>query len=181
MYRLQDAHLLGNSLPTTTWNDFLGSTGRRRYGLRHRSRTGFPHTRPVGDAVEFHDFVSSLISSGEIAPEDVLVTDITELDDTRKTLQGEIMLDETGRLSLFHSGRLWQTWTCREEMRQPSIVERGGLEARAYIETFMDQRSQDTLEELLRTYPTAVVEVSCFAYRLGWDKTNTLFWEVRDY
>lgn len=188
MYALSDAGLLGNCLPTMSWDEFAvayqqhGISMKGRFGLRHRRITGFPWTRPVGSAEQFAAYVEPLLRERIMSAEDVCVTVITDLPEEKRTLQGEVFVSPWKGLTLGWSGELFSPYTCREEMRLPSgVVEHTGATARAYLETFMDPVSYEWLQELLSTYDGAVVEFSSFSCGLGRFGWNTLFWEVRNY
>lgn len=56
-----------------------------------------------------------------------------------------------------------------------------GLLAVATLREALDPSSFDDLMELFDSFPTSVVEFSCFRVSLGICQTNTLIWEVRDY
>lgn len=57
-----------------------------------------------------------------------------------------------------------------------------GLRAKMLIEHWMSPSSLNDLNELLDTYPDAVIEFSIYSIELGsCPHRNTLIWEVRNY
>ena len=56
-----------------------------------------------------------------------------------------------------------------------------GLAATDLIRRTMDPRSHNWFKYLLEAYPGHIIEFSVYSQRLGIEKTNTCFWEVRTY
>ena len=78
---------------------------------------------------------------------------------------------------LGHSGGL----RMRDAIAQGKLTHRGLAATRFIIRNYMDEGSQAELERLLREYPGAAVEFTCYEIPVGEQKLNTIFWEVRHY
>ncbi|TXH47716.1 MAG: hypothetical protein E6Q97_26625 [Desulfurellales bacterium] len=183
MYSLQQRGLLGNYLQTYTWREFNLVKPKGTFGFRHRTRSGSPLFRKGMDEVEVHRYIRDMLADKVIGEQDVVVSVDTSLVEGRRTLQGEVMRSVSGHglgLTLCYS-QLFSQWTCREEMRQPKLITKHGLEADAMLKQFLDERSYDWMRELCDMYPEAVTEFTSFDCRVGSFGWNTLFWEVRNY
>lgn len=70
----------------------------------------------------------------------------------------------------------------RSAMKNGLLHSYSGAMVQVILPHYMDPSSQDDLEELLRSYPDATIEFTCFRCDVGvFPHRNTLFWEVRDY
>lgn len=56
-----------------------------------------------------------------------------------------------------------------------------GLQAKTLIETYMDEKSIDTLQDIFDKHPDSVVEFTVLKTNDGTLGSNTIFWEVRNY
>ena len=180
MYDLQHRGLLGNYLPIWSWRDFFEYGPEGNYGFRHRTQTGSPLFRRGMNRAQVIDYVSRLLFIGRISEQDVVISQDTSLYDDCRTLQGETMRSDRGVL-FAHSGKIGTDLTCREEMRQDSLVEVVGLHVKCLFQQYLDEQSYDWMQELLSMYPDAVVEFTSFSCGVGIFGWNTIFWEVRNY
>ena len=179
MYALQKRGLLGNYLPTWTWDEFLAEFPEGNFGIRHGRVSGSPLFKRGFDRHSMLQHVNWLIISGKIAPEDVVISQDTTLYESCRTLQGEVSL--CPELTFAYSGTVGNDLTCREEVRQPRLVTLTGLRAKLLLETFLDAPSQETLWRLLTEYPDSTIEFTSFSRGVGAFLHNTVFWECRTY
>lgn len=180
MYSLQRRSVLGNYLPSYTWDEFLEMKPKGNFGFRHRRKVGSSLFRRGMSEKQVAEYVRTLIKAGEISMEDVLISLDTSLVDSKRVLQGEVTRGLSFGLTLVYS-RLFSTFTCREEMRQPDLTVLHGLRAYATLKTFLDAESYEWMMQLCDDYPDAVVEFTTFSCPVGAFGWNTIFWEIRDY
>lgn len=111
--------------------------------------------------------------------------------DARSVLKGELMQDTYGWYLYYDRTpglrmRQAMNWRGKPEHvippRPSGMSHARGLEAKTIVRQFMDQKGSDTLSELQDKFPDSIIEFSCYDRPvLGYDSSNTIFWEVRNY
>ena len=185
MYALQKRGLLGNFLPTWTWQEFLESAVQGVFGFRHRTAFGSPLFKRGFDRESVIEYVEDLLMSGKVVEPDVCISEDTTLYEDSRQLQGEVSLvnarGSSHPFTFAYSGTLINSLTCREEVRQVPLVTLQGLTAKLLLQRHLDADSWECLQKLLQDYPDAVQEITVFSGHVGMFGWNTIFWEVRNY
>lgn len=181
MYGLQKRGLLGNFLPTWDWREFLENPIEGSFGFRHKTYSGSPLFKRGFNRGSMIEYVEDLLVSKKIVESDVCISEDTTLYDDSRQLQGEAFLSTESSLVFAYSGVLGNKLTCREEVRQTSLVTLHGLQAKLLLQRHLDVDSWECLQRLLRDYPDAVHEITAFSGHVGVFGWNTVFWESRDY
>lgn len=92
------------------------------------------------------------------------------------TIQGEVMRLETG---------LYLRYTQIKKPMNLALTEQDltiqGLKAKFLLQKYLDAKSYENLMNLLEEFPESVIEFSTYSRGVGNLKTNTVFWEVRNY
>lgn len=175
MYPLYEAGKFGNKLESwSSVDEYLSSGSPKSVGLRYKGQTGGlwfqsylkpTEVRAVADRWLTEGAKESLIVVSEAAPDEYIIA------------QGEVCRYLWG-LELRYS-------TVKTAMRKALATEQHharGLRAKMLLESWMSPGSLNDLNELLDTYPDAVIEFSTFSIELGsCPHRNTLIWEVRNY
>jgi len=170
----------GNASPT--WNDissFLKEVdlswekdGQVLYHIRNRVKGGptWYNVHGVNLPVTWEQCVRGGANVKDLYVSEMAPTELT-------TMQGEVMFTPEG-MSLFYS---FVKKPMREALKENS-KNAHRLTARVLLETFMNAKSLDWLNELFDRYPEHVVEFSC--YNRCWGTLsgfNTVYWEIRKY
>lgn len=180
-YRLSRAFRLGNRLPQWDWSVFsylyrhAPASLPKQVGVRHLSRSfsRSARSRLLPTAAAYAQGVADPNPSKLLFDEGAPHQDLT--------LQGEVMADEKGlylRYSTLpvHQRELWE----RDRTSPIPLVKHArGLHASALLRQHMEDLAWETLNDILREYPGAVVEFATFRRPVGVLGWNTLFWEVR--
>lgn len=170
-YRLSKLLLLGNRL--TQWTPAEYRTLYEQGQMRNRKQVGIRHT-----GVAFRNLKSYRTTPAEAyalsrAGGDILIDEAA--DDSLMTFQGELMADYEGLYTRYstrqcHQRELWESGEYRHAR---------GLRASQLLQQYMDDRSWDDINRILREYCYPVIEFACFSRSVGVMSSNTIVWEVR--
>jgi hypothetical protein len=171
-YRLWEAGLLGNRLQVWRRAEDAHASGVPSVGFREIGAAGGGRLDIVG-----RDLIFQTAAEWTAAKRPYMICESAP--DHRATVQGEVCevpgLGLRGMLGYSAGLRM------RDAIAQGKLLNRGLAETRLIVRRYLDERSQDTLERLLREYPGAAVEFTCYDIPVGAERTNTIFWEVRHY
>lgn len=163
----------GNAAPTwNTLSEFLDSGYRGNVHIRNRVAGGptWYNTKSICAAPRWNKLVDEGTDPGSLYISSMAPHD-------RGTIQGEVQQTEFG-LSL-----LWTIGTIPMREALATLQQQYfRINAKLLLQQYMNQRSYEWLQYLLRAYEGHVVEFSCFD--ICWGTVpgfNTVWWEVRKY
>lgn len=173
MYELLLGGRLGNFV--RAWDSLdavMGSDYRGLVSMRSRERSN-----PVRVYhVPIDELPGRVAALSEAATRNGLVFSEAPPDEKR-TIQGELMRDERG----YYLHYSYSPEPMRTALEKDGRHARG-LSAKMLLETYLEPSDFDTLQELLDSYPGAVIEFSAFTVPVGViPHRKMVIWEVRNY